>query len=202
MHLIHIKDILENKEYIYNTDQTKDFKNCINFLTNKLSDEKQKTLKYNIFENHCEIYYENEVKNKGWVWSSVEIRRDIIYILSKIEILNSDNNKVDNSSQTKQEFQTQTENILTSSNFITKNHISNCIYNHNNQNDYNKIYNYYDDNYYYDNQTQIKPLNNQLTSGYAKNPIMPMWPDNLMTELEEKFSTLNFGLNHTNPNYF
>ncbi len=29
-----------------------------------------------------------------------------------------------------------------------------------------------------------------------------MWPDNLITELEQKFSELNFGLNHTNPNYF
>ena len=26
--------------------------------------------------------------------------------------------------------------------------------------------------------------------------------DNLITELEQKFSELNFGLNHTNPNYF
>lgn len=196
MYLIHIKDILQNKEYIYNTDQTKDFKNCITFLKNKLSDDDKNNLKYNIFENYCEIYYENEFKNRGWVWSSIEIQRNIIYILTKIEVLKLEDNKIDKSSQTKQESQTQTKNIITSNNLFDQ------IYNYNDQNHCNQIYNYYDDNYYYNNQTQIKPVNNQLTSGYAKNPIMPMWPDNLMTELEEKFSTLNFGLNHTNPNYF
>lgn len=186
MYLIHIKDILENKEYIYNIGQTKDFKNCITFLKNKLSDEKQKELKYNMFENYCEIYYENEFKNKGWVWSSTEIRRDIIYILTKIEILDLGNHKLDRSSQT------QTENIV----ITNRNYLCDKIYKNYNE---TQIYNYYDD---YNNEKQIKPLNNQLSSGYAKNPIIPMWPDNLMTELEEKFSSLNFGLNHINPNYF
>lgn len=201
MYLIHIKDILENKEYIYNTDKTKDFKNCITFLKNKLSKDHQKDLKYNIFENHCEIYYENEFKNKGWVWSSIETKRDIIYILTNIQILDLESNKLDKSSQTKKKLQKQTLNetqTQTGDNFINnRNHLSNYYSQIHNNN-----YNDYNNDYYYNNQIQIKPLNNHLSSGYAKNPIMPIWQDNLIAELEEKFSTLNFGLNSTNPNYF
>jgi hypothetical protein len=202
MYLIHIKDILENKEYIYNT-KTDDFQKCITFLTNKLSNNNNKDdLKYNIFENHCEIYHDVKFKNKGWVWSSIEIRKDIIYILTKIKVLDL-NYKIDKSSQTKKKpknSESQTKTIYENNSTFLNNY---CNKNYDNENYYNQTYNYQDDNYY--NKKYINSSSQpQLSPGYAKNPIIPMWPDNFITELEEKFSTLNFGLNNTNtnPNYF
>jgi hypothetical protein len=195
MYLIHIKDILNNQEFIYNIkpNETFDFKNCIKFLINQLSNENKSIIKYDIFENYSEIYNENEFKNRGWIWSSTEKRKDILYILTKIKILNTDNNF--------QSTSTQTDTVKTN---ITKSNIDN-IYN-NQCNNLNFISEdslntpYYNDNYF--NCLNNRRIPNQLSSGYAKNQIIPMWPDNLITELEQKFSKLNFGLNQTNPNYF
>lgn len=178
MYLIHIKDILQNKEYIYNINYSEqnenDFQNCIDFLKKQLPNENQNKIKYNIFQDYCEIYYDSEFKNKGWIWSSFEIRKDIIYILTKIKVLDTINIKNDN-----------VLSIGTQTNFINniENKIQNC-------------------NDHFINLKSINKYNNTLSSGYARNPIIPMWPDNLITELEEKFSRLNFGLTSTNPNYF
>ena len=235
MYLIHIKDILENKEYIYNTNSSDrdNFENCIKFLKNQLPTENQNKIKYNIFQDYCEVYYDLEFKNKGWVWSSIEIRKDIIYILTKIKILNFEDNKLNNSSQTYnklKDFESQTEtpfeyikpidksilDIASNNDFFKsiknedKQHLkTNYNYYNPNINYYdqncNQNVNYYNQNYnsndnYYDQTNQRSQ--HQLSSGYARNPIIPMWPDNFITELEEKFSTLNFGLSPTNPNYF
>ena len=70
----------------------------------------------------------------------------------------------------------------------------------NNESDNDNVNDNYNDNYF--NCLNNRRIPNQLSSGYAKNQIIPMWPDNLITELEQKFSKLNFGLNQTNPNYF
>lgn len=196
MYLIHIKDILNNQEFIYNIkpNETFDFKNCIKFLINQLSNENKSIIKYDIFENYSEIYHENEFKNRGWIWTSTEKRKDILYILTKIKILNTDNNF--------QSTSTQTDSVKTDN--TTKSNIHNIYSNHcNNLNFLNEDSTttpYYNDNYF--NCLNNRRIPNQLSSGYAKNQIIPMWPDNLITELEQKFSKLNFGLNQTNPNYF
>jgi len=196
MYLIHIKDILNNQEFIYNIkpNETFDFKNCIKFLINQLSNENKSIIKYDIFENYSEIYHENEFKNRGWIWTSTEKRKDILYILTKIKILNTDNNF--------QSTSTQTDSVKTDN--TTKSNIHNIYSNHcNNLNFLNEDSTttpYYNDNYF--NSLNNRGIQTQLSSGYAKNPIIPMWPDNLITELEQKFSKLNFGLNQTNPNYF
>lgn len=200
MYLIHIKDILNNQEFIYNIkpNETFDFKNCINFLINQLSNENKSIIKYDIFENYSEIYNENEFKNRGWIWSSTEKRKDILYILTKIKILNTYNNFQSTSTQT-DSVKTDTDKTNT-----TKSNIHNIYSNHcNNLNFLNEdptTTPYYNDNYF--NSLNNRRIQTQLSSGYAKNPIIPMWPDNLITELEQKFSKLNFGLNQTNPNYF
>lgn len=190
MYLIHIKDILKNQEFIYNINpnETFDFKNCITFLINQLSD--QNKIKYDIFENYSEIYNEIEFNNRGWIWSSTEKRKNILYILTKIKILNTDNKLQSTSTQTNT---VKTDTVKTN----TVKHIENIYDNLNFLREESINTPYYDYNYLNNNR-----INTQLSSGYAKNPIIPMWPDNLITELEEKFSKLNFGLNHTNPNYF
>ena len=72
-------------------------------------------------------------------------------------------------------------------------------------------------NEYNNNDTQwpfyIEPINNSiipetksssfcnnltnLSSGYAKNPFIPMWPNEIATELKEKLSFPNYGLRST-----
>jgi hypothetical protein len=200
MYLIHVKDILKNEEFIYNIkpNETFYFENCIKFLKSQLPNENQNKIKYNIFNEYCEIYYDSEFKNKGWVWSSIEIRKDIIYILTKIKIL--DNIKVLSTSTSTQTDIIQTGNIKTNTTQSNIDNIYNQCNNLNFINEYSSNTPYYNDNYF--NCLNNRITKTQLSSGYAKNPIIPMWPDNLITELEQKFSELNFGLNHTNPNYF
>lgn len=244
MYLIHIKDILQNKEYIYNTNanntksnNTKtnsqnDFQNCINYLKTKLPEDDQKKIKHNIFENYCEIYYDSEFKNKGWIWSSTEMRKDVIYFLTKIEIINNkENNSINISTQTESDTYNERSNYNHTDKYnasintplIKKTHIK---YLNRNKSILNKIYNntsfleplplinteysnkqksifdqIYNTNFLTeDNTPNLNPnLNPTLnTSGYAKNPFSPIWPDNLITELQEKLSIHNYGLNPTN----
>ena len=224
MYLIHIKDILQNKEYIYNTNSRDqdNFENCIKFLKSQLPNENQDNIKYNIFQDYCEIYYNSEFKNKGWIWSSIDIRKDITYILTKIKILDTKNIKNNNvltfetstetETKTSTSTETETENKYNNNELILSNNKcnNNEFFKPTDKNNLNFICNYdqkYDQKH--DQKYYMECLNNQrilsqhqLSSGYARNPIIPMWPDNFITELEEKFSTLNFGLSSTNPKDF
>lgn len=85
--LIHIKDIVNNKEFIYNTDYNLEygFLKCFESIVKKDLNIK-KDVKYAIYENYCEIYYDEEIVNKGWVWNSKNIEKHIIYILRYIPI--------------------------------------------------------------------------------------------------------------------
>jgi len=85
--LIHIKDIINNKEFIYNTDYNLEygFLKCFESIVKKDLNIK-KNVKYAIYENYCEIYYDEEIVKKGWVWNSQNIEKHIIYILRYIPI--------------------------------------------------------------------------------------------------------------------
>lgn len=109
MSTILVKDILNNKEYIYNitTDNIKnEFIKCYEFLKNKCinvngkliigennNDKDNEFLKYSINElfNHCEIFYDKQVIKKGWVWNSSDLEKQVIYELKQINILNNNN---------------------------------------------------------------------------------------------------------------
>ena len=85
--LIHIKDIINNKEFIYNTQYNLDsgFLKCYeSILKNDLNIKEN--IKYAIYENYCEIFYDEEIIKRGWVWNSTNLRKNIIYILRYIPI--------------------------------------------------------------------------------------------------------------------
>lgn len=195
MYLIHIKDILKNTEYIYNTG-TIDFKSCIDYLKEQLEPERQENLKYTINDNYSEVYYDYNFQNRGWIWTTEEVRKDIIYILTKIPVLNK--SKIDNSTQTIKstnhltvEVQTPVsikDNILISSLTQTEDNLDNVE---------NVIETISDPNwpFYTETLQEIKPISH-YAYGYAKNPFapLPQWPDEITTELKKKLTIPNFGL--------
>lgn len=107
MSTILVKDILNNKEYIYNitTDNIKnEFIKCYEFLKNKCintngqliigeNNNDNEFFKYSINElfNHCEIFYDKQIIKKGWVWNSSDLEKQVIYELKLINILNNTN---------------------------------------------------------------------------------------------------------------
>lgn len=148
--LIHIKDILQNKHFVYNTQVVTQenhgdiFKQCFNDLKSKTEID----LKYTISNNYCEIYSESEIINKGWVWSSSTIKKEILYLLTLIPIY---------SFQEKEEKCTNTQTLVeqiqstiiplitrtcdTQTIDLTKTQNKNNYIRENNYNDYNdKIY--------------------------------------------------------------
>jgi hypothetical protein len=86
--LVHIKDVLNNTEYIYNiqiVNSDQPFSKCIEHLQLNHNEK----LKYFISETKCEIFLEQEVLKSGWVWNSTNINKNTLYILTLIPILHN-----------------------------------------------------------------------------------------------------------------
>lgn len=112
MNFILIKDILNNKEFIY-TDNN--FDEAVNYLkiTYNLDN-----VNFTIHEQFCEIFREEQVINKGWIWNSTESNKEVIFVLSLIPVLNNNNphiEQIDTCTQTNfttvQNTSTQTETL-------------------------------------------------------------------------------------------
>lgn len=88
MNLIHIVDKLNDKEYIYSDGLEISLQQAANSLVNKLSDAKWSTAEYNIHEDKCEIFINEQVIERGWVWNSKNTTKKILYKLSYIPIFN------------------------------------------------------------------------------------------------------------------
>lgn len=84
--LILIKDIINNKEFIYSTESSHSFDNCISYLKNTY---KLENVNYSIHDTFCEIFLENETLQKGWIWNSTETTKQVIYILSLVPVLDT-----------------------------------------------------------------------------------------------------------------
>jgi hypothetical protein len=88
MNLIHIVDKLNDKEYIYSNGLEISLQQAANSLVNKLTDAKWSTAEYNIHEDKCEIFINEQVTERGWVWNSKNTTKKILYKLSYIPIFN------------------------------------------------------------------------------------------------------------------
>jgi len=88
MNLIHIVDKLNDKEYIYSNGLEISLHQAANSLVNKLTDEKWSTAEYNIHEDKCEIFINEQVIERGWVWNSKNTTKKILYKLSYLPIFN------------------------------------------------------------------------------------------------------------------
>lgn len=199
--LIHIKDIINNKEFIYDTECNLEsgFFKCFESIV-KTEDVKE-YVKYAIYDNYCEIYYEEEIIKKGWVWNSKKIQKHIIYILTYIPIY-----KVSKSEKKAiNEVSTQTQFNSLELNFEE-------FYN---QDMFKKLYdvnhsitdtesststsastieeiNNFNFATMFDLEPIIENFNNlNLGNGYAPNPFFPR---DLQNELKDKISKPNNGL--------
>lgn len=112
MNFILIKDILNNKEFIYTGNN---FDEAVNYLkiTYNLDN-----VNFSIHEQFCEIFREEQVINKGWIWNSTESNKEVIFVLSLIPVLNNNNphiEQIDTCTQTNfttvQNTSTQTETL-------------------------------------------------------------------------------------------
>ena len=188
-YLIHIKDILGNKQYIYNTHINEfGFENSINFI---LSQENKKDLKYKIHDQYCEIYYDQEICNKGWIWTSNEIKTNVIYILTRIPILNAvkPNKTIQTNHLDTVSTVTQTERGMTQTydqDNIELIEIESCLQSRSLVRQDPII------NAWPHLVNEINKLS--LGDGYANNPFIPMWSEEINTELKEKLSIPNYGL--------
>lgn len=86
--LIRIKDIINNKEFVYNTEYNLEsgFLKCFESIIKNDNINDKENVNYAIYENHCEIFYDEEIIKKGWVWNSTKQQKNIIYILTYIPI--------------------------------------------------------------------------------------------------------------------
>jgi hypothetical protein len=200
-YLIHIKDILGNKQYIYNTHINEfGFENSINFI---LSQENKKDLKYKIHDQYCEIYYDQEICNKGWIWTSNEIKTNVIYILTRIPILNT--TKPNKTIQTNHLGTVSSVTQTSDRDNIELIEIDSCLQSRSpdwqgnrtlvRQGDRSLVRQDPIINAWPHLVNEINKLS--LGDGYANNPFIPMWSEEINTELKEKLSIPNYGLKST-----
>lgn len=110
MNLIHIVDKLNDKEYIYSNGLEISLQQAANSLVNKLTDT-YSTVEYNICEDKCEIFINEQVIERGWVWNSKNTTKKILYKLSYISVFNVEQKP----KQKEQSVQTE-ENIIMQTN--------------------------------------------------------------------------------------
>ena len=165
--LIHIKNNLTNKQSIYNIDADLEFGflKCIEWLQ-KTDD---KSYKYTISDDLCEIFYECDIVKPGWIWNTNATKKTIIYTLTKIPICVFIP-QTQAISQTTQSTQTETNNL---------NSIINNLSNINETFKQNETINF-----------TCKPL--KLNEGYSSN--ICKWNGPLQAELRKKLADPNFGL--------
>jgi len=174
--LIHIKNNITNKQSIYNTDVDLEFGflKCIEWLQ-KTDD---KSYKYTISDDLCEIFYECDVVKPGWIWNTNSTKKSIVYTLTKIPIcVFTPQTQV--ISQSTQSTQTETNNFHS---------IINNLSNVNETFKQNQLIETFKQN-----ETlnfTCKPL--KLNEGYSSN--ICKWNAPLQAELRKKLADPNFGL--------
>lgn len=84
-----INDLNKNTQYIFNKIPIQyiqdGFKECFNAIQKQFPLQK---LNYTINNEKCEIYTENTVINKGWVWTSSYNTKAVLFVLSSIDLYN------------------------------------------------------------------------------------------------------------------
>lgn len=189
---IYIKDIKSSKKYILNpepilkSDLDKNFTNI--YLTFKASNP---NLEISKFDDSCELYQLTSVVNKGWVWNEKVSKKDVLYSISTIPLLNPIQNKKF------KHVSTQTQTTTTQTQTATDNTVNaiNQIDQTLNQNKDKKFLSI----------NQSHKTSSILNYGYANNFLFPelkkSLQDVLVDELKDKFTQPNYGL-HSNQNYF
>lgn len=91
--LVYIKDNIEKTHYIYTNELDDDddniFAKCYEWLSKNYREkypDKLVDLRYIITNGTCDIVSEEEYINKGWIWNSTDVKRNVLYELTKIPV--------------------------------------------------------------------------------------------------------------------
>lgn len=195
--LILIKDIINNKQFIYNTESANSFNNCIEYLKNTYQLE---NTKYSTHDTFCEIFVENETLQKGWIWNSTETNKQVLYILSFVPILNNQP-KINVSVTT----ETQTTTTLTSDKYTqTTSDASPLELQYRYYTNQDRLFEHFDiqpdtcnNTYTCTTNYLIDPLQICKKPEQKNSPIL----DILAKELKSKLQLPNYGLKNTNYNF-
>jgi hypothetical protein len=204
--LIHIKDVINNKEFIYNTEYNLEsgFLKCIDSIK-KRENIKEDNIIYKIYENYCEIYYYEEIKKKGWIWNYKSLEKNIVYILTYIPLYTKVEPIIEPLTNN---MSTQTDNIDRSE-YKKLDSESSDNYDSDDtdsEKEYNLGIDIFDElklplletiNWCYNElEPVIENFNNlNLGNGYANTPF---FPKDLEIELKNKLSKPNYGLKSIN----
>jgi hypothetical protein len=191
--LILIKDIINNKESIYNTNFSNSFHDCIQYLKNTCQLD---NINYFIHNTFCEIFIENQTLQKGWIWNSTETTKQVIYILSFVPILDT---------QPKMTVNTETQTMTTSCQTVstqTTSDLSPLELQYRYYNNQDRLFEHFDiqtDTYTYtnNNNTCVDPLQICKRPEQKSSPIL----DILTKELKSKLQLPNYGLKTTNYHF-
>lgn len=201
--LIHIKDIINNKEFIYNTEYNLEsgFLKCIESIKKK-QDLKEDNIIYKIYDNYCEIYYYEEIKKKGWIWNYKSMEKNIVYILTYIPLYTKVEPIIEPIIE-QVNISTQTDNVDRSEYKKLDSDSGNDSDNDSDsESEYNLGVDIFDElklplletiNWCYN---ELEPVienfsNLKLGNGYANTPF---FPKDLEIELKSKLSKPNYGL--------
>ena len=180
--LIHIKNNLTDKQSIFNTnvDLEFGFLKCIEWL--QRTDDK--SYKYTITDDLCEIFYECDIVKPGWIWNTNVTNKTIIYTLTKIPICVF----IPQTQTISQTTQTETNNFHSIINNLSN--ISETF----KQNESKESKETIESIEYKETMDTLnftcKPL--KLNEGYSSN--ICKWNAPLQAELRKKLADPNFGL--------
>jgi len=189
--LILIKDIINNKESIYNTNFSNSFHDCIQYLKNTCQLD---NINYSIHNTFCEIFIENQILQKGWIWNSTETTKQVIYILSFVPILDT---------QPKMTVNTETQTMTTSCQTVstqTTSDLSPLELQYRYYNNQDRLFEHFDiqtDTYSNVHNNIIDPLQICKPPKQESSPIL----DILTKELKSKLQLPNYGLKTTNYHF-
>jgi hypothetical protein len=89
MNLVHIVDNLNDKQYIYSNGLDISLEEAAKSLVEELKNTNWSLLQnveYNILDNTCEIFVNEQIIERGWVWNSKNTTRKLLYKLSYIPL--------------------------------------------------------------------------------------------------------------------
>ena len=201
MNFILIKDILNNKEFIYTGNN---FDEAINYLKNTYNLD---NVNFSIHDQFCEIFREQQILNKGWIWNSTESNKEVIFILSLIPVLISEPKieQVETFTQTNfvtsQDNSTQTEPFVEKKEKETEN-VSQLELQYRYYNDHDRLFDHFETSLdifpthtHTSNTSLIDPLN-ICNKTKIKQEVKIL--DVLTKELKSKLQLPNYGLKNTN----
>lgn len=89
--LVYIKDNIENNHYVYTNELDVDYSfiKCYEWLCNRYKTKYPESLidlRYTLTDDKCDIFCQEEIIDKGWVWNSKDYKKRTLYELTKIPV--------------------------------------------------------------------------------------------------------------------